>query len=151
MRSALLQRGNSLAALGREADARKTYEDIFPILEGEPRCARVDWERHSLHVNIGNTYAREGNYDKADEYYKIAEKLGHDHIEAEEGSDADGRTMVLSAMRARSIALKKVGRDNEAKTIMADVVKRKIEDDSIAAKKKAEQAAETGEDVANAD
>ena len=59
--------------------------------------------------------------------------------------------MVLSAMRARSIALKKVGRDDEAKTIMADVVKRKIEDDSIAAKKKAEQAAETGEDVANAD
>ena len=147
MRSALLQRGNALAALGKEADARKTYEEVFPILENEPRCARVDWERHSVYVNIGNTFAREGNYDKADEQYKIAEKLGNEHINEEEGSDADGRAMVLSAMRARSLALKKVGRIEDAKAMMAEVVKQKIADDAIlAAKKKAEE-----ENTPNAD
>ena len=73
MRSALLQRGNALAAMGREEEARETYEKIFPLLVGEPRCARVDWERHSVHVNIGNTYARTSEYDKADEHYKIAD------------------------------------------------------------------------------
>lgn len=143
MRSALLQRGNALAALGKEAEARATYEEVFPILKDEPRCARVDWERHSVYVNIGNTYAREGDYDKANEQYTIAEKLGNDHVNEEGGSDQDGRTMVLSAMRARSFALKKVGRNDEAKTLMGEVLKRKVEDDKIVAAKKAEQAAET--------
>lgn len=145
MRSALLQRGNALAALGKEEDARETYERVFPILEGEPRCARVDWERHSVHVNIGNTYARTGDFAKADEHYEIAEKLGDDHIGETGGSEDDGRAMILCAKRARSFALKKVGRVDEAKTLMAEVIKQKIADDAAAAKRKEEEAAKAAE------
>ena len=100
MRSALLQRGNALAAQGLEEQARETYESVFPILKDEPRCARVDWERHSVYVNIGNTYARTGDFDKADEQYKIAEELGKDHIKEKGGSEDDGRSMILCAKRA---------------------------------------------------
>jgi len=145
MRSALLQRGNALAALGKEADARETYEKVFPILEGEPRCARVDWERHSVQLNIGNTYAREGDFDKADEYYKVAEQLGTDHIGEKGGSEEDGRSMLLTAKRARSFALKKVGRVDEAKALMGEVIKQKIADDAAATKKKEEEAAKAAE------
>lgn len=145
MRSALLQRGNALAALGKEDEARETYEQVFPILEGEPRCARVDWERHSVHVNIGNTHARSGNFDAADEQYKIAEQLGSDHVNEKGGSEDDGRAMILCAKRARSFALKKVGRVDEAKALMADVIKQKIADDAAAAKKKEEEAAKAAE------
>ena len=140
MRSALLQRGNSLAALGEEEKARETYESVFPILEDEPRCARVDWERHSVYVNIGNTFARTGNFDKADEQYKIAEELGNDHIKEKGGSEDDGRSMILCAKRARSFALKKVGRLDDAKALMQEVVQQKIKDDLAAAQKKAEEA-----------
>ena len=145
MRSALLQRGNALAALGREDEARETYEGVFPILEGEPRCARVDWERHSVHVNIGNTYARAGNFDEADKHYAVAEKLGSDHIGEKGGSEDDGRAMMLCARRARSFALKKVGRVDEAKKLMAEVIKQKIADDAAAAARKAEEAARAAE------
>lgn len=145
MRSALLQRGNALAAMGDEEAARETYERVFPILEGEPRCARVDWERHSVHANIGNTYARTGDFEKADEYYKIAEQLGADHINEKGGSEDDGRAMILCAKRARSFALKKVGRVDEAKALMSEVVKQKMADDAAAAKKKAEEAAKATE------
>lgn len=145
MRSALLQRGNALAALGKEDDARTTYEEVFPILEGEPRCARVDWERHSVHVNIGNTYCRSGDFDKADEHYKVAETLGSDHISEKGGSEDDGRSMILCAKRARSFALKKVGRMDDAKALMAEVIKQKIADDAAAAKKKEDEAAKAAE------
>lgn len=132
MRSALLQRGNALAAMGREEEARETYKNIFPLLVSEPRCARVDWERHSVHVNIGNTYARTSEYDKADEHYKIAEQLGSDHINEEGGSDDDGRSMILCAKRSRAFALKKVGKNEEARTLMTEVIQQKIADDSAA-------------------
>ena len=141
MRSALLQRGNALAAMGREDEARETYEKVFPILEGEPRCARVDWERHSVHVNIGNTYARTGDYERADEHYKTAELLGMDHIKELGGSEDDGRSMILCAMRSRAFALKKVGKVEEAKTMMTEVIKQKIADDAAAAKRKEDEAA----------
>lgn len=140
MRSALLQRGNALAALGEEEKARETYEGVFPILNDEPRCARVDWERHSLYVNIGNTYARRGDFEKADAQYKVAEQLGNDHIKEKGGSEDDGRSMILCAKRARAIALKKVGRMDEAKTLMQEVVKQKIEDDAASVAKKVEEA-----------
>ena len=145
MRSALLQRGNALAAMGKEDAARETYEQVFPILEDEPRCARVDWERHSVHVNIGNTYARNGDFDKADHHYKIAEQLGVDHTNEKGGSEDDGRAMILCAKRARSFALKKVGRVDEAKTLMAEVIKQKIADDAASAKRKEEEAAKAAE------
>jgi tetratricopeptide (TPR) repeat protein len=139
MRSALLQRGNALAAMGREDEARETYEKVFPFLEGEPRCARVDWERHSVHVNIGNTYARTGEYDRADEKYKIAESIGMDHINEAGGSEDDGRSMILCAKRSRAFALKKVGKVEEAKTLMAEIIKQKIADDKAAVKRKEEE------------
>jgi tetratricopeptide (TPR) repeat protein len=141
MRSALLQRGNALAALGREAEAEETYAKVLPILKDEPRCARVDWERHSVHVNIGNTHARRGDYAKAEEHYNAAEQLGVDHIKEEGGSEDDGRSMVLCAKRSKAFALKKVGKVEEAKKLLKEVVEQKIKDDAEAAKKKEEEAA----------
>ena len=85
LRSAYLHRGNALAALGREDEARETYTMVFPMLEKEPRCGRLDWERSSLFVNIGNTYSRDSDFERADEQYSIAEKLGRDHIDIVEG------------------------------------------------------------------
>jgi len=143
MRSALLQRGNALAASGRDSEAQTTYEQVLPILKDEPRCARVDWERHSVYVNIGNTYARRGDFDKANEQYVLAEKLGLDHINETGGSEDDGRSMVLCAKRSRAFALKKVGMVEEAKKLMREVVEQKIKDDAEAAKKKEEEAAKT--------
>ena len=53
-RSALLQRANALSAMGKDEETIQTYKEVFPLLEGKPRCAHVDWERHSLSVDIGN-------------------------------------------------------------------------------------------------
>ncbi|KAL7484288.1 hypothetical protein ACHAW6_009956 [Cyclotella cf. meneghiniana] len=141
MRSALLQRGNALAAMGREEEAEATYRQVLPILQDEPRCARVDWERHSVYVNIGNTFARRGDFDKADELYVLAEQLGNDHITENGGSEDDGRSMILCAKRSRAFALKRVGRVDEAKKLLKEVVEQKIKDDAEAAKKKEEEAA----------
>jgi Flp pilus assembly protein TadD len=93
-----------------------------------------------VYVNIGNTYARTGDFDKADEQYKIAEELGKDHIKEKGGSEDDGRSMILCAKRARAFALKKVGRMDEAKVLMQEVVQQKIEDDAATKAKKAEEA-----------
>jgi len=124
LRSAQLQKGNCLSAQGKHEEARQCYEIILPLLENEPRCARVDWERHSLFVNIGNSYSRMGSFDKADEFYILAEKLGTDHLNDEgNGSRSDGKNMVMCAKRARAFALKKAGRIDEAKKILTQVVK----------------------------
>ena len=77
LRSALLQRGNALAALGRENEARDSYRQILPLLVHEPRCARVDWERQSININIGNTFIRSGDFEAANEQYKQAEGVGN--------------------------------------------------------------------------
>lgn len=139
-RSALLQRGNALAASDREDEARESYERIFPMLEGEPRCARVDWERHSLYVNIGNTFSRTGDFALADAQYSLAEKLGEDHLkEGGGGSENDGKGMVSCARRARAFALKKAGRIDEAKVIMKGVVEQQIKDNLLAEQKKKEE------------
>lgn len=97
------------------------------MLKDEPRCGRLDWERSSLYVNIGNTFSREGNYEKANENYDIAEKLGREHIDTEEGNKTDGMGMVIVAMRARAFALKKAGREDEGKKIMKDVIQMQID------------------------
>lgn len=141
LRSALLQRGNALAALGKEEEARESYEKIFPMLENEPRCARVDWERHSLYVNIGNTFSRSGDFTLADEQYKIAEQLGADHLKSEGGSENDGKGMVACAKRARAFALKKAGRIDEAKAILKEVIEEQIKDNLLVEKKKKEEEA----------
>lgn len=92
------------------------------MLADEPRCGRLDWERCSVLVNIGNTFSREGNYKEAEEYYKKAEQLGKDHVAVEGGNHSDGYGLVIEAMRARSFALKRDGKDVEGKAEMRKVL-----------------------------
>jgi tetratricopeptide (TPR) repeat protein len=127
--------------MGKEEEARESYEKVTPLLEEEPRCARVDWERHSLWVNIGNTYSRTGNFELADKHYQSAELLGNDHLNETGGSESDGKGMVACAKRARAFALKKAGRLDEAKVIMKTVVEQQIKDNLEAEKKEAEEKA----------
>lgn len=118
------------------------------MLEQEPRCGRLDWERNSLYVNIGNTFSRQGAYDKANDKYNIAEKLGRDHIEAEEGNRIDGMGMAVVAMRGRAFALKKTGREAEGKEVLKKVIEMQIqlndenEKKRVDDEKKMEEAAE---------
>lgn len=137
-RSALLQRGNALAAMGKEEEAIKSYESVFPLLEAEPRCSRIDWERHSLYVNIGNSHSRQGNFDAANEQYIIAEKLGQDHIDG--GNVKDGKGMVASSKKARAFALKRAGRVEDAKKLLKEVLDQQIADAEEEKKKAAEEA-----------
>jgi len=146
-RSALLQRGNALAALGREKDARKSYESVFPLLVDEPRCARVDWERHSLRVNIGNTHSREGNYELADKEFKIAERLGTDHCDREGGSGKDGKSMMSFVKRSRAFALRRAGKIDEARSLLKEVLDQQIKDNLEAEKTKAEEAKKKAEEA----
>ena len=139
LRSAYLHKGNALAALGREDEARETYMKVMPMLEPEPRCGRLDWERVSILVNIGNTHSRQGNYEKANEQYSAAEVLGREHISAHEGNQIDGMGIVVVSMRARAFALKKAGREDEGKTVLKDVIAMQIELNAENEKKKAEQ------------
>jgi len=139
LRSAYLHKGNALAALGREDEARKTYLRVLPMLEPEPRCGRLDWERVSIQVNIGNTYSRQGNYEKANEQYSEAETLGREHIGAHEGNQIDGMGIVVISMRARAFALKKAGREDEGKTVLKDVIKMQLQLNAENEKKKDEQ------------
>jgi len=141
LRSAYLHRGNALAALGREDEARETYMKVFPMLEKEPRCGRLDWERCSLYVNIGNTFSRQGNFDKADEQFSIAERLGREHIDNAEGNKIDGMGMVVVSMRARAFALKKAGKEEQGKQVLRDVIEMQIKLNAENEKKKAEDAA----------
>jgi len=138
-RSALLQRGNALAAMGREDDAISSYQSISPLIAGEPRCARIDWERHSLFVNIGNSHSRKGNFDGADEQYQAAEKLGEEHVVG--GNDKDGKGMISCAKRARAFALKRAGKIDEAKTLLREVIDRQIADNLEEETQKAEEEA----------
>lgn len=142
LRSAYLHKGNALAALGREDEARETYMQVMPMLEPEPRCGRLDWERVSILVNIGNTYSRQGNYEKANEQYAAAEALGREHISAHEGNQIDGMGIVVVSMRARAFALKKAGREDEGKTVLKDVIAMQLQLNAENEKKKADQKAE---------
>ena len=142
LRSAYLHKGNALAALGREAEARETYLKVMPMLEPEPRCGRLDWERVSIYVNVGNTFSREGDFEKADEQYAKAEALGREHITASEGNQIDGMGIVVIAMRARAFALKRAGREDEGKKVLKDVIAMQINLNAENEKKKAEQKAE---------
>ena len=138
-RSAYLHRGNALSALGREEEARETYLKVMPYLEKEPRCGRLDFERCSILVNVGNTYSRQGDFEKADEYYKQAEKLGRDHLDVEEGNKIEGTGIIITAMRARAFALKKSGKEEEGKKVLKEVIAKQIELNALNEKKKAEE------------
>mmetsp|Transcript_5242 Transcript_5242/g.12494 ORF Transcript_5242/g.12494 Transcript_5242/m.12494 type:complete len:412 (+) Transcript_5242:99-1334(+) len=139
LRSAYLHKGNALAALGREDEARETYLKVMPMLEPEPRCGRLDWERVSILVNIGNTYSRQGDYEKANEQYAAAEALGREHIGAHEGNQIDGMGIVVVSMRARAFALKKAGREDDGKAVLKEVIKTQLELNAENEKKKVEQ------------
>lgn len=93
----------------------------FPIVDAEVRASRVDWERTSYLINIGNSYSREGNYDKADEYYKQCEKLGDEQIAND--CKADGMGIKLVALRARAFALNRNGKIDEGKEVLREVLK----------------------------
>lgn len=121
LRSAYLHTGNALAALGKNAEAREMYESGFPIVDKESRSSRVDWERSSYLINIGNSYSREGNYDKANEYYQEVEKLGDEQIAND--SKADGMGMKLVSLRARAFALNRNGKIDEGKEVLREVLK----------------------------
>jgi len=125
LRSALLQRGNALAALGREEEARESYKKILPLLVNEPRCARVDWERHSIYINVGNAFSRSGDFDAANEQYKLAENLGVEHLTLDGGSRKDGKNMIIHVKRARAFALRRVGRVDDAKALLKEVIEEK--------------------------
>lgn len=142
LRSAFLHKGNALSALGREEEARETYLSVMPMLGPEPRCGRLDWERVSILVNIGNTHSRQGDYDKANEQYTTAEALGREHISAHEGNQIDGMGIVVISMRARAFALQKNGREAEGKTVLKDVIAMQIQLNAENEKKKVEQEAE---------
>jgi len=139
LRSAHLQRGNALAALGKEIKSRESYLKILPFIESEPRCSRTDWERHSLYINIGNTFCRSGDIENAEPYYKKADQLGLDHLNAVGiGSEVDGNGMVLAAKRARAFALQKVGKIDLAKELLAEVIGDQRKLDLLEKRKKAE-------------
>lgn|GEM_PF-6687234 len=141
LRSAYLHRGNALAALGREDEARESYLKVFPMLDPEPRCGRLDWERSSLYINIGNTFSRQGNFDNAEEHYKIAERLGRDHIEQTEGNKIDGMGMVITAVRNRAFALKKAGKQEEGKKVLREVIEMQLKLNEETQKKADDEAA----------
>jgi tetratricopeptide (TPR) repeat protein len=122
LRSAYLNQGNALASLGREEEARAAYEKVLPMLEKEARCGRLDWERCSILVNIGNTYSRMGDFDQANQYFDKAQKLGQDHIDHPEGSKIAGLGIVMEARRARAFALKKAKREEEGKKELRTVL-----------------------------
>lgn len=128
-----------MAALGREEEARETYLKVMPMLEPEPRCGRLDWERVSILVNIGNTFSRQGDYEKANEQYAAAEALGREHISAHEGNQIDGMGIVVVSMRARAFALKKAGREEDGKAVLKEVIKTQLELNAENEKKKVEQ------------
>ena len=139
-RSALLQRGNALAAMGKEDEAIKSYEAVFPLVEKEPRCSRIDWERHFLVVNIGNSHSRKGDFDAADEQYKRAENLGQEHCDG--GNIKDGKGMLACAKRARAFALKRAGKIDDGKKLLKEVLDQQIADNLEEEKKMAEEKAE---------
>jgi len=92
---------------------------------------------------MGNTFSRSGDFQLANEQYKLAEKLGRDHLNEEEGSKNDGHGMVDGAKRARAFALKKAGREDEGKAILKEVVESQIRLKLEKDKKKEEEEAAT--------
>jgi hypothetical protein len=124
-----------------------SYESVFDLLTGEPRSPRVDWERHSLNINIGNTFSRSGDYDSANEQYDIAEQIGKDHIAGGEGNAKDGKGMVAAAKRARAFALRRADRIDEAKALLKEVVDQQIKDNLEEATKAAEDEKKAKEDA----
>lgn len=145
LRSAYLHTGNALSALGKNAEAREMYEKGFPIIDAESRSTRVDWERTSYLINIGNSYSREGNYEKADEYYKKCEQLGEEQIAND--CKADGLGMKLVALRSRAFALNRNGKIDEGKEVLREVLRQQpiVAEETAKWRKEMMDAASAGE------
>lgn len=145
LRAAYLHKGNALMSLERYEDAIETYEKAIPFLDTEPRCSRIDWERISVLVNIGNCYCRLGKFDLAYEYYNKGEQLGIDHQEVENGDKQNGMGLRLVAMRARAFAFQKQGRHDECKNLLREVLQMQQEFNILMQKERAEMKAELEE------
>ena len=111
--------------MDKDEEARAIYEKAIPILALESRSARVDWERSSFIVNIGNTYSRQGDFEKANEMYTKAEKLGKEQCEMK--ATPDGLGLILVSKKARAFALKRCGREDDGKTVMREVIEGQME------------------------
>jgi tetratricopeptide (TPR) repeat protein len=145
LRAAYLHKGNALMSLQRYEEAISAYEMAMPLLDPEPRCSRIDWERNSVLVNIGNCYSRLGNFDLAHKYYDQAEQLGIDHQEAENGDKQNGSGLRLVAMRARAFAFQKQGRDEDCKSLLREVIVMQKEFNDVMLREKAVMKAEIEE------
>ena len=135
--------GNALSAMGKDSEARAEYEKALPILDKEPRSSRLDWERSSFLVNIGNTYSRQGDFEKADEMYAKAEKLGDEQCEV--GATPDGLGLILVSKRARAFALKRSGKEEDGKAVMREVLEgqMKLEEELVKWRDEMKQVMET--------
>ena len=107
--------------MGKDAEAREMYEKGFPIVDAEARASRVDWERTSYLINIGNSFSREGDFGKADEYYRKCETLGDEQIAND--CKSDGMGIKLVALRARAFALNRNGKIDEGKDVLREVLR----------------------------
>jgi tetratricopeptide (TPR) repeat protein len=137
-RAAYLHAGNALHAQGKYVEAREYYEKVIPLLESEPRSCRIDWERSSALINIGDTYSRENNFEKASEYYDKGEQFGKDHLDVEDGNHTEAKGIIMVAKKARAAALKRAGKDDEAKAVWRDVLTLSVEFKKLMALDKAE-------------
>lgn len=140
-RAAYLHAGNALHAQGKYSDAREYYNKVLGLLESEPRSCRIDWERSSSLINIGDTFSRESNYDAAREYYEKAEQLGRDHLAVEDGNHTEAKGIVMVAKRAHAAALKRAGKDDEARALWGEVLPLSVEFNELMAIDKAEMKA----------
>lgn len=120
LRNGYMQQSNALAALGgREPEVRQLCTKVLSMLETEARCSRLDWERASAHVNIGNSYSREdNNYKEAEKAYQAAEQLAQDHLDSDVGNKLEAQGMLALALRAKAFALKKAGQEEEGKQVL---------------------------------
>lgn len=117
------------------------------MLEDEVRCGRLDWERSSVYINIGNTFSRAGDFKSASKYYGISEKLGQDHLDIPDGNHVDGMGIVIASKRARAFALKKSGDEDGGKKEMKEVLEMQVKADKLRAEqnKKLEEEAKAAE------
>ena len=71
----------------------------------------------------------------------MAHQLGQDHVDAKQGSEDDGLTMIIGANRARAKALQKKGETDEAKALLKEVIEQQIKLNAAIAKRKKEEEA----------
>ncbi|GMH89366.1 hypothetical protein TrVE_jg1749 [Triparma verrucosa] len=124
-RSAYLQKGNALQALGRFEEARESYTTCLGLLETEIRTSRTDWERMSLNLNIGNAWLAEGNFQNAKASWAKAEAYGQEHVSHELGAKKEGKAMIAAARQCLARGYANTGEGAKAKAIVQELVEEK--------------------------